>query len=153
MSLLMQDDPAITCEIRRQELGRSHGLERVWRLWRLWACLQEMASDVVDPVWTSDVAGDWNEHMWWRGEVLSIIMDDRGLEEVSCLSNLVWCRSVLQVFLKARGDCSSHPELCLPRRSPVSWMDPWRLAQSLYPNEGQFMSTMEWSLVSQISIS
>ena len=33
---LMQDDTTITCEIRRQKPGQSHGLERVWRLWRLW---------------------------------------------------------------------------------------------------------------------
>ena len=138
---LMQDDPAITCEIRRQELGRSHGLERVWRLRRLWARLQEMASDVADHTRRH---ARWHELMrWWRRrEVLSRWMDHRGLEEVSSsLSHFEWSTSV-QVFLRTRGDRPTHPELHLPRRSPVPWIDSPRLApsQNILPETrfGQF---------------
>ena len=70
LDTVLQDDPSVSCEICRQELGRSHGLERVWRLWRLWAGLQEMASDVED---STRRHARCHEHVRWRrGEVLSI---------------------------------------------------------------------------------
>ena len=93
-TLLMQDDLAITCEIRRQELGRSHGLERVWRLWRLWTGLQEMASDVEDSTRRHTRC---HEH---------IAMDDRGLEEVSHQSlDSINAKVVIETGVCSKSGC------------------------------------------------
>ena len=88
----------------------------VFRRWpQMWRILQE------------DLLAALNMCGGGEGKCFPLPWTTEDLKRCQAFPTLTMC---VQVFLRAKGDRPTRPELCLPRRFPVPWMDPRRLARS-----------------------